>query len=201
MSKNRKSKQAPKVLKVLKEADVDQAVEQWGFNCGPGALCAATGLSPIEVRPHLGDFEALGYMDDGMMAQALRSIGVVYERIFEHRGCGEPKEQGFEFPSLGLVRIQWDGPWCAPGEILETRLRHSHWIATRLPQHKWSKYPKETIEVFDVNAVGADPERGGWMPMGAWKEHLVPWLIEACEPEGTGKWWPTHCWELMAVLM
>lgn len=39
------------------EDDAQAAWEAWRFNCGPGALCAITGMTPAELRPHLGDFE------------------------------------------------------------------------------------------------------------------------------------------------
>ena len=40
--------------------EADAMADEWGFNCGPAAICAVTGLSPEQLRPNLVDFESKG---------------------------------------------------------------------------------------------------------------------------------------------
>ena len=55
-------------------ADGQKAWEEWGFNCGPGALCAA--LTPEQLRPHLLDFESKRYTNPTLMEDVLNGMGV-----------------------------------------------------------------------------------------------------------------------------
>jgi len=158
-----------------------EEASKWGFNCGPGALCAVTGKTPSEIRPHMNGFEEKGYTNPTLMKQALASLDLPYSRVFECKGA--KTAEGWTYPNFGLVRIQWAGPWTAPGVPVRVRYRHTHWIATRNPRDR---------EVFDVNAVCA----GGWIPFREWSRELVPWLLEKCVPKANGNWWPTHCWEI-----
>lgn len=72
--------------------DVDAAEAahaQWGFNCGPAALCAITGKTPTEIRPYMGEFERKGYTNPTLMAAALRHLGLRFERRYETRGAAQ----------------------------------------------------------------------------------------------------------------
>jgi len=55
--------------------EANAASEAWGFNCGPGALCAVLDLTPDELRPKLGDFEAKGYTNPTCRAGAAWTSG------------------------------------------------------------------------------------------------------------------------------
>lgn len=186
-----------------------EAATAWGFNCGPGALCAVTGLTPAEVRPHLGDFEAKRYTNPTLMAAALRSLGIRYRRVYQHPADAGAPEREPPYPSFGLVRIQCDGPWCAPGVPVQARYRKTHWIAVHDTQPgNRATVPaccergdcgrcaaeREAREVFDVNGVFG---RGGWLSWREWSGQLVPWLLGECVPKASGRWWPTHCWEVL----
>ena len=156
--------------------NVDQAQaagDAWRFNCGPGALCAVLQVAPEEIRPHLGDFENKGYLNPMLMYQILHGLGLKYKnQRLDSVTCPKP-----EWPEFGLIRIQWDGPWCAEGVPMKARYRHTHWVAVF----------KQLV--FDVNATCV----GGWLPYTEWADQLVPWLLKQCEPKANGKWWPTHC--------
>jgi hypothetical protein len=166
--------------------EAQAAADAWGFNCGPGALCAILGKRPEEIRPHLIDFERKGYTNLSLMAAILRGLGVRFDRVFEHLGA-RPEPMDVLYPLCGLVRVQWGGPWTAPGVPVRARYRHTHWIAIR--QGPGDPYPGE---VFDINAVCV----GGWLDWDEWRLGLVPWLLEQCAPRADGTWWPTHCWEV-----
>lgn len=155
------------------EAEV--AYKEWGFNCGPGAVCGLLGMTPSEVRPHMGNFEKKKYTDPLLMLKVLQSLGkdAIQAYSIAPRSIGDT--------TYALVRIQWGGPWTAPGVPLSKRQRHTHWIAC---VHDW---------VWDINAI----RYGGWLSREEWETKLVPWLIKQVEPEGDGTFWPTHVWEIV----
>lgn len=160
------------------------AADEWGFNCGPAAVCAILGMAPDELRPHLLDFETKGYTNPTLMANILRGLGVSFRRKFE--SAGEPMSGEVQWPARGLVRIQWGGPWTKPGVPMRARYRATHWIGYR------SGPGINHDRVFDVNALCV----GGWLPFAEWSNQLVPWLLKECQPKADGRWWPTHCWEV-----
>jgi len=159
---------------VIDPGDAEKAWEEWGMNCGPGAVCGVVGLRPDEVRKHLFDFELKHYTNPTLMNKILLSLGVDF--CLTYRSDSETFSG--DFPALGLVRVQWGGPWTKPGVPKQARYRHSHWIGTN------------GTFIFDVNAIS---HNGGWIEATVWKEKLAPWLIRECCPKGDGKWWPTHC--------
>ena len=163
-----------------------KAADAWGFNCGPAALCAVTGLSPDQVRPHLGDFEDKRYTNPSLMASALASLGVQFTRRFENLG---PRRVAI-YPTFGLVRIQWSGPWTKPGVPMRVRYRKTHWIA--VDHGRGRTVIAKNRGVFDVNAIAS----GGWISWADWVKELVPWILKECVPKADGAFWPTHCWEM-----
>ena len=154
--------------------EANAAAEAWGFNCGPGALCAVLGLTPDELRPKMGTFERKGYTNPTLMAEVLAAHGVRYRQTYRSDLPGRCR---LEF---GLMRVQWAGPWTQPGVPMAARYRQTHWVAMA------------GDEVFDINAICV----GGWIGLQEWQTKLVPWLIREACPRGTGEWWPTHAWEL-----
>jgi hypothetical protein len=110
------------------KADARNAMDEWGFNCGPGALTAVLDMTPDEIRPFLGDFESKGYVSPKMMLATLDMVGVDYKLVTG------------KFPDWGLVRVMWGGPWS--GVAAE---RHTHWIG--------SCWRDEKLFVYDSNAV------------------------------------------------
>ena len=161
------------------EQEAYRAAERFGFNCGPAALCAVTGLRPEEAIDRLHGFERKRYTNPSMMQRALRDLGIGFERVYQCLGLSKAREP--KYPEFGLVRVQWGGPWTEPGVPVRARYSHTHWIAC------------DRGEVFDVNAISW----GGWIARWEWEQRLVPWLLEQVEPKASGEWWPTHCWQVL----
>lgn len=159
--------------------EADAAGDAWGFNCGPAALCALLGLTPAELRPHLGDFERKRYTNPSLMFATLRRLWVRF-RVAGAAGVSAP---GPAWPRIGLVRIQWGGPWCQPGVPIPARYRQTHWVACLNGEFEVGRL------VFDVNGCG-------WGRFDKWRDLLVPWLIQEAVPRGDGTWWPTHAVEV-----
>lgn len=158
--------------------DAQVAADLWGFNCGPGALCAVLGMTPAEVRPLMVDFEAKRYTNPTLMRDVLNRARAHYRQVYR---SDDPSGR---MPKIayGLMRVQWGGPWTRPGVPMAARYRHTHWVALR----NWSG------DVFDINAICA----GGWLRAGEWESQLVPWLCNECVPKWDGTWWPTHAIEV-----
>lgn len=161
------------------EYDSIRAFKEWLFSCGPAAICGVLGLTPDQVRPHMGDFESKGYTNPTLMYAALRSLGVSWRATVDAAG-----ERRIAFPSFGLARIQWSGPWTKPGVPMAARYRKTHWVGS------WKGDAGQCV--FDVNAVCI----GGWISFSQWSNKLVPWLIRECVSGGDGFWWVTHALEV-----
>ncbi|WP_316184690.1 hypothetical protein [Bradyrhizobium sp. SZCCHNRI1003] len=156
------------------QADGERASDEWGCNCGPGAIAAIMLLTLDEVRPHMGDFERKRYTNPTLMFETLdrlRAAGV----------CRSWRVGPKLWPAYGLVRIQWEGPWMEPGVPMRARYRHTHWVGAATVNDR--------IGVFDINALN---NGSGWSRVEDWSTILVPWLIKECVPRGNGKWQITH---------
>lgn len=162
--------------------DANRAYDEWGANCGPGAIAAIIGKALDEIRPHLGDFETKGYTNPTLMWSALQSLGVKF-RI---------QNRSPSLPVHGLARIQWEGPWTNPGVPIRARYRHTHWIAAVRDTRPEDTPGWEEPLVFDINAMCV----GGWIPFSQWNGSLVPWLLKQCEPKASGVWHITHSVEI-----
>jgi hypothetical protein len=179
-----------------------QAGDEWGFNCGPGALCAVLGKTPSEIRAYMGDFEKKGYTNPTLMASILRNLNAPIKVMFQGKADSKPDNPRDLklYPRFGLVRVQWGGPWTKPGVPIAARYRHTHWVACRFPREfgpgkdgvSWGRTPL-VPEIFDINAIIV----GGWLPWSEWADELMPWLQKQAVPKGDGTWWPTHSWELL----
>lgn len=153
------------------------AAQEWGFNCGPAAICAVLNVTPNKLRANMGNFEQKGYTNPGLMKEVLLRCGAKIQLTYR-----KDEPHGMPIVQHGVMRVQWGGPWTKPGVPMRVRYRHTHWVAVR----------NHSAEVFDVNAVGL----GGWIKESVWATELVPWLIQVCEPKGDGSWWPTHVFEV-----
>jgi hypothetical protein len=154
------------------EADAIRAFDEWGSNCGPGAIAVIAGMTLDAVRPYLGDFEAKRYTNPTLMWETLDRLGIKWRKIMR------PKS----WPIYGLARIQWEGPWTAPGVPPRVAYRHSHWVGV-------SGGNPQNVGIFDINAIGNGT---GWCSLQDWSETLVPWILEQCEPGSNGRWYLTH---------
>lgn len=161
--------------------DLDRANAEWGCNCGPGALAGLLGLTLDEVRPHLNGFEAKGYTNPTMMFAALTSLGASWFRV-------EPAT----WPRFGLARVQWEGPWTAPGVPMRARYRYTHWVAGLAGGNGADS------GVFDINSrCGLSGESADlcWCSLGDWAATVVPALVAGYK-RATGRWHITHMIEI-----
>lgn len=165
-------------------ADIIRANREWGCNCGPGALAAALGLTLNSVRGRIPGFESKRYTSPSMMADALRDMGQAYR---DARG-GPDTPCPESLPVWGLVRVQFGGPWTAPGANPKWAYCYTHWIASAKDYHtverRWHSF------VADIN--------GGLMTFDEWVADIVPLLLPK---RGDGRWWPTHTWHFPSPVL
>lgn len=158
--------------------DADRAHDEWGANCGPGAVAAILGMTLNEVRPQMGDFERKGYTNPTLMWDTLQRLGVT----FSYRGGELGREN---WPNYGLARIQWEGPWTKHGVPIAARYRHTHWVG--------ACRGSRSMGIFDINCIN---NGSGWVDVADWVRTVVPWLLSVCEPKSSGHWHITHCVEI-----
>ena len=171
--------------------DAERAGDEWGLNCGPAAIAAVCGLTLDVIRPYMGDFESKGYTNPTLMWQVLRTIGV---RWHCNAAQQSSENQGMlAWPTFGLARVQWEGPWTAPGVPMRVRYRHTHWVGVH-SDPGWHRLEPGSSEpmIFDINCICV----GGWIPLSEWTGSLVPWLLKQVEPKANGKWHLTHSVEV-----
>lgn len=164
---------APIVAPRFNFDDAERAFNDWGANCGPGAVAAIARMTLDEVRPYLGDFERKGYTNPTLMFEILRNLGL---RV----SLRKPPD----WPTYGLVRVQWEGPWMNPGVPMAARYRHTHWVG--------AARRNGSIGVFDINCINS----GGWVSLEDWSSVIVPYLIEHHARKSSGGWHLTHAIEV-----
>lgn len=157
--------------------DAVRASEAWGANCGPGALAAILSMTLDEVRPHMGDFERKRYTNPTLMFESLDRAGAKWRSI------------GTTWPCYGLARIQWEGPWTAPGVPIRARYRHTHWVGAATIRNE--------VGIFDINCINNGT---GWVRIKEWETIVVPWIIMEAVPRANGKWHITHAIEVDRTL-
>jgi hypothetical protein len=166
--------------------EVERARDEWGLNCGPAAIAAMNGLTLEELRPHLGDFESKRYTNPTLMWGILKNIGAKWRTRPVRDILAKPRSA---WPSYGLARVQWEGPWTAPGVPIAARYRHTHWVGAMLAQGS------DEHSIFDINCIC----EGGWVPLAEWSTYVVPWLLKQVEPKASGVWHLTHIVEIERV--
>jgi hypothetical protein len=182
----------PPVLLRFTLDDVQRGAEEWGLNCGPAAIAAIAGTTLDELRPHLGDFESKRYTNPTLMWSILNNLKLRWRNILTQ--CSSENQGMLAWPSFGLARIQWEGPWTAPGVPMRVRYRHTHWVAVVTDSGWYNNMEPGSSEpnIFDVNCMCV----GGWVPLSEWANSVVPWLLGECEPKANGKWHLTHVVEI-----
>lgn len=164
--------------------DMLRANEEWGANCGPGAIAAIMGMTLDDVRPHLGDFENKRYTNPTLMWSALRSLKAKWS--INRRKL---------WPMYGLARIQWEGPWTEEGVHPKARYRYTHWVGAMIGPNgfKYAGKPGELdVGVFDINALA---NGSGWCSLNDWERTVVPFILEEY-PRANGRWHITHSVEV-----
>ena len=156
--------------------DLERAASEWGANCGPVSIAAMTGVALDNLRPKMGDFEANRYTNPTLMWETLNRLGIRWYKL----------KAPLTWPKWGLARIQWHGPWTAPGVPARVAYRHTHWVGSCVAKSGGGG-------VFDINALN---NGSGWCSLKDWSETLVPWLLSECEPKADGRWSLTHAVEI-----
>ena len=160
--------------------DANRAQEEWGANCGPGAVALMLGWTLDEIRPYMGDFEKKTLHQHHAHAPGAGQ----YRRHLEQGQTKVNPDNGW--PEFGLVRIQWHGPWM---NHWAGKQRHTHWVGAATCQSTG------TVLVFDINTLSEINETGG-CTLDRWRMSIVPWILQHCEPKADGKWSITHAIEL-----
>lgn len=155
--------------------DAVHAWDEWGANCGPGAIAGILGLSLDDIRPHMGNFESKRYTNPALMERVLNSLDAPW-RFSENTNT---------WPAYGLARVQWEGPWTEPGVPDGARQRQTHWVAA-------AATPSGNHLIFDINCICV----GGWVSLAEWSDKVVPWLLREVVPGANGRWHLTHVIEI-----
>lgn len=169
------------VIQPFTEAEVRQANSAWGANCGPTALAFALQTTLDKVRPLIPRFAEKRFTNPTMMREAIHAAGRSFRDVsvpVRNRSGGLDIEPMFE-PQLTIVRVQFTGPWTAPGANKLWAYRFTHWITT------WAE--RSVPLVFDCN--------GGILSFDEWERDIVPEIIKTI-PKADGGWHPTHIWRL-----
>lgn len=171
------------ILPRFTQEEAERAYDEWGCNCGPTALAAILGISLGEAKPF---FDAAGfptkrYTNPTMMLEVLRATG---RRFLVTQGAKLPTSP---WPTWGLARIQWHGPWMTPGVPMAARYRQTHWIGAARRTTMAAD-----VGIYDCNAMSNGT---GWVPIAAWRDIVAPHILEGIK-RADGKWSVTHVIEI-----
>lgn len=150
------------------QGDSVRAYSDWGCNCGPAALAFALRMTLDEIRQHMGPFEQRGYTNVTNMRESLSSAGGRITRTYE----------GWPPDGIGLVRIQWGGPWIIGGKPARWAARATHWVASQ-------RVCGSRLNVFDIN--------GGLRSYASWEQEIVPAIVASIK-RADGSWFISHSW-------
>jgi hypothetical protein len=163
------------------EAEMQEAAVTWFANCGPAALAFAAQCSLETVRPIIPEFEKRGHTTPTMMKAALANLSLPFVVV----KCPPDRDQlpGLLSKSISLVRVQFTGPWTAPGSNPRRAYRETHWIAAWLHQvYDIERSFHDEPSVFDCN--------GGMRSLASWQSEILPLLAKGQRRDGG--WFPTH---------
>ena len=155
------------------QSDAEIAARTWGCNCGPSALAFALQTSLDVARDAIPKFDDRRYTSPTMMRDALLSRGIKWTSPQEIDRASMFDDR------VALIRIQWTGPWTAPGSNPKWAYGYTHWITT------WRDHGRSLV--FDIN--------GGVMEFLGWEREIVPLLIKEIK-RADGDWRPTHIWRI-----
>jgi len=183
------------------QEDAAAAWRTWGANCGPGALAALLQVSLDAVRPALAaaGFEdrpcLKRYTSPTIMRAALETLGCKIAKDVrgnpEFTRGGSRAPASTPWPNRGLVRVQWTGPWTAPGANPRWAYGATHWVCAwgveaELVVGK-TRLPASSHLIFDINT--------GWNLRADWERETVPLILKDYK-RADGGWYPTHLWEV-----
>ena len=162
-------------------ADADRAYDEWGANCGPGALAAIMKMTLDEVRPYLVGFDAKHYTNPTMMMGRSRAFALAGTPT---RNYSPPVERHGTGHATGCVASNGKGhgrsPACRCAPIPLHALEGSY------------AANNENVGVFDVNCMN---NGSGWCSLKNWSDVIAPHLI-AQYKRASGGWHLTHAIEI-----
>lgn len=161
------------------EQEARKAADEWGCNCGPTSLAFILQVPLERVRHAIPGFEEKRYTSPTRMKAALANLGRTVT-AYSHAGEGHPVVGTMFGRAPSLTRVQWTGPWTAPGANPKWAYRQTHWIVSYAVEG-------QAPMVFDCN--------GGIRGFKSWESEIVP-LLTADTPRADGGWFPTHVWRL-----
>jgi hypothetical protein len=164
------------------EEEFNVAAREWGCNCGPSALAFATQKRLDAVRHAIPGFAEKRYTSPLMMKAALEFLRTPFVAVTVREKRHPADVEGMFAGTPTLVRVQWTGPWTAPGANPKWAYRQTHWIVA------WHGNVEGAPMVFDCN--------GGVRGFSSWEDEIVPLILQACVPRADGGWYPTHIWRL-----
>ncbi len=119
------------------------------------------------------------------MDQMRRAVGTLTTSANRVTGTGSNVAfPGVDWPSRGLVLVQFRGSWDTLPVNHPAQLQRSHWVAVQ-EHRRFGPF------VFDINSVGGMVScmGPGWDPYAAWAGVMVPQLAESFGRKATGEWW------------
>lgn len=168
-------------------SDCDEANKTWMANCGPMSLAAVLGRTTVEsVRELVMPFR--GFMAPRDMLTALASA---YHRGLAGKSRYTSSPGDDAWPDLGIVRIQWLGPWCGPDVDPRAAYRYTHMVGVRRPDRRSKECATHTEAIGEACRAGRLPihelriDEPGWSRV----------LIYDCTPN---RWIPLEVWSAWA---
>lgn len=173
------------------QEEMERASDEWGCNCGPSALAFAAQIKLDAVRCAIPGFDEKRYTSPMMMRAAIANLKRDFRSILRSEPGEIPRLSGLlgllGSAAIALVRVQWTGPWTAPGANPKWAYRQTHWVAAWCvdTDNELCRLPL----VFDCN--------GGIRSLGSWQKEIVPILTSGIK-RADGGYYPTHVWRLNA---
>lgn len=155
-------------LQMFTEEEFAAAADEWGCNCGPSALACALGITLDEAHAAIPGFDERGYTSPTMMKAALEARRASWKAV-----------DGW--PTQGLVRVQWNGPWTQTGANPRWAYNFTHWIAS-------FRDIEGNAYVFDCN--------GGMRTRASWVDEIAP-ILAMSVSRSDGTWSYTHFWQII----
>lgn len=154
-----------------------RAWDEWGANCGPHSIAAATGNNLETVRKALGRFP--GWMSPTMIRETLLKLKWVQRwepvgpksRVPFKWKMERERAREIHAKARSIARVQYEGPWLDPKADPVKAYYQTHWVAF---QRKW---------VLDTTQCSFQ-----WIEASEWKV-----LFDThCQNEGYEGWHFTH---------
>lgn len=115
-------------------------------------------------RSYFPKFPRQEYANPSDLFAALRTAGIIHRKTPILNGI-------VQTPGYGLAFVQLGGPWMNAGVPVGEQYRKTHWIGLSEPVG-------EETQVYDINAEA-------WTTAAAWKQYVLPRLVEHVKGDGT----------------